>query len=307
MLVGVTLMRIIHTKMFSQIKNLIFKTPSPPLVLSPQIDAYLVSQMIGAAIVSKQPFLASRVGFTEARCLSQPEAKTNPSEFIRHLIWRYSGVFPATAGQFLDFREKYISALEQVDLLGLIRNSAEKKLVDELASLPSTCDLGSLEPYLYPFPWSKFLAGKTVLVVHPFVKSIQSQYAIRKELFLNPDVLPEFQLIVIKAPQTLAGNTDGFASWTHALDSLTQRVCETEFDVAILGCGAYGMPLGAHIKKMGKTAIHLGGATQILFGISGKRWLERPSFRALMTMAWRPPLDSERPPNLDKVEEGCYW
>jgi hypothetical protein len=112
--------------MFSQIKNLFFNKPSPPALLSPQLDAYLVSQMIGAAIVSKQPFLVSRLGFTEARCLSQPEAKTNPSEFIRDLIWRYSGVFPATAGQFLDFREKYLDALEQVDLLGLIRNPAEK-------------------------------------------------------------------------------------------------------------------------------------------------------------------------------------
>jgi hypothetical protein len=293
--------------MFSQIKNLFFNKPSPPALLSPQLDAYLVSQMIGAAIVSKQPFLVSRLGFTEARCLSHPEAKTNPSEFIRDLIWRYSGVFPATAGQFLDFREKYLDALEQVDLLGLIRNPAEKKLVDALAVPPATCDLGSLEPYLHPCPWSKYLVGKAVLVVHPFVESIQSQYAIRKDLFFNTDVLPEFQLIVIKAPQTLAGNSDGFGSWTHALDSLIQRVSETQFDVAILGCGAYGMPVGAHIKKMGKAAIHLGGATQILFGISGKRWLERPRFRALMTMAWRPPLDSERPPNLDKVEEGCYW
>lgn len=292
--------------MISKVKNL-FKSPSPPAALLPQLDAYLVSQMIGAAIVSKQPFLVSRLGFTEARCLSQRDADTNPSEFVRDLIWRYSGVFPATAGQFLDFREKYLGALEQVDLLGLIRNSAEKKLVDELPSLPATCDMGSLEPYLHPCPWSKFLVGKTVLVIHPFIESIQSQYAIRKDLFLNPDVLPEFQLRVIKAPQTLAGNSDGFESWTHALDSLIQRVNETQFDLAILGCGAYGMPLGAHIKKMGKTAIHLGGATQLLFGISGKRWVHHASFRAIMTAAWRPPLDSERPRNLDKVEEGCYW
>jgi hypothetical protein len=293
--------------MIFKIKKLFFKSPSPPAALLPQLDAYLVSQMIGAAIVSKQPFLVSRLGFTEARCLSQRDADTNPSEFVRDLIWRYSGVFPATAGQFLDFREKYLGALEQVDLLGLIRNSAEKKLVDELPSLPATCDMGSLEPYLHPCPWSKFLVGRTVLVIHPFIESIQSQYAIRKDLFLNPDVLPEFQLRVIKAPQTLAGNSDGFESWTHALDSLIQRVNETQFDVAILGCGAYGMPLGAHIKKMGKTAIHLGGATQLLFGISGKRWVQHASFRAIMTAAWRPPLDSERPRNLDKVEEGCYW
>ena len=294
--------------MFSQIKTF-FKITSPPapVVLSPQLDAYLVSQMIGAAIVSKQPFLASRLGFTEARCLSQPDAETRPSEFIRALIWRYSGVFPATVEQFLDFREKYLAALKQVDLLGLIRNPAEYKLVNALAKPPVTCDMASLEPYLHPLPWSKFLAGRSVLVIHPFAESISSQYAIRKDLFLNPDVLPEFQLSVIKAPQTLAGNADGFESWTRALEFLIQRVSEADFDIAILGCGAYGLPLGAHIKKLGKTAIHLGGATQVLFGISGKRWLERPNFRALMSNAWRQPSESERPQNLDKVEEGCYW
>jgi hypothetical protein len=301
-------MQISQYKMFSQIKSLLKITaPTAPVVLSPQLDAYLVSQMIGAAIVSNQPFLASRLGFTEARSLSQPDAETNPSEFIRDLIWRYSGVFPATVQQFLDFRQKYLAALEQVDLLGLIRNPAEYKLVKALRRPPVTCDIASLEPYLHPLPWSKFLVGRSVLVIHPFAESILSQYAIRKDLFLNPDVLPEFQLIVIKAPQTLAGNADGFESWTHALEFLIQRVSEADFDIAIIGCGAYGLPLGAHIKKMGKTAIHLGGATQILFGISGKRWLERPNFRALMSNAWRQPSDSKRPQNLDKVEEGCYW
>ena len=49
---------------------------------------------------------------------------------------------------------------------------------------------------------------------------------------------------------------------------------EEIFDVAIIGCGAYGMPLAAMLKQAGKQAIHLGGATQLLFGIKGKRWEE---------------------------------
>ena len=80
-----------------------------------------------------------------------------------------------------------------------------------------------------------------------------------------------------------------------------------EFDVAILGCGAYGMPVGAHVKKIGKVAIHMGGATQLLFGVSGKRWRDQPAFRAIMTDAWRPPLEIERPPGWETIEDGCYW
>ena len=293
--------------MLSKIKKFFYRSPSSPAVLSPELDAYLVSQMIAGAISSGKPFLVSRLGFTEARCLSQPDADTNPSEFVRDLIWRYSGVFPSTKEQFLDFRQKYLNALQDVDLLGLIRNSAEKKLVDFLTKKPVTCDMGSLEPYLYPYPWSKYLGKKKVLVVHPFVESISTQYMRRESLFVNQDVLPEFELRVIKAPQTLAGNSDGFESWSQALENLKEKVEKSDFDVAILGCGAYGMPLGAHIKRLGKIAIHLGGATQLLFGISGKRWLEHASFRAIMTDAWRPPLETEKPRNLEKVEEGCYW
>lgn len=42
------------------------------------------------------------------------------------------------------------------------------------------------------------------------------------------------------------------------------------FDTAIIGCGAYGMPLAAQIKNAGRQAIHLGGAVQLLFGIKGE-------------------------------------
>ena len=50
------------------------------------------------------------------------------------------------------------------------------------------------------------------------------------------------------------------------------------FDIAIIGCGVYGFPLVAHGKRIGKKSIHLGGPTQMLFGIKGKRWLENPNF-----------------------------
>jgi hypothetical protein len=180
---------------FKKLRNW-FSGEAPQIVepLSPQLDAFLVSQMIAGAIQAKKPFLVSRLGFTEARCLSQPESETRPTEFVRDLIWRYSGVFPNTVEQFLDFREKYLSALQKVDLLGLIRNPAERKLVELYAGNVVTCDLGALEPYLHPFPWSKYLAGKSVLVVHPYVDSINAQFNFRERLFLNPEVLPSFEL-----------------------------------------------------------------------------------------------------------------
>ena len=58
---------------------------------------------------------------------------------------------------------------------------------------------------------------------------------------------------------------------------MQKEIDKIDFDIAILGCGAYGYPLASYIKSIGKKAIHIGGATQLIFGIKGKRW-EKASF-----------------------------
>ena len=80
-----------------------------------------------------------------------------------------------------------------------------------------------------------------------------------------------------------------------------------DYDVAIIGCGAYGFSLAAHTKRMGKKAIHLGGATQILFGIKGKRWDELPAVNKFYNKYWVRPLPEETPARKERVEGGCYW
>ena len=39
------------------------------------------------------------------------------------------------------------------------------------------------------------------------------------------------------------------------------------FDIALIGCGAYGFPLAAFVKGIGKKAVHIGGPLQLFFGI----------------------------------------
>ena len=82
---------------------------------------------------------------------------------------------------------------------------------------------------------------------------------------------------------------------------------QIDFDIAIVGCGAYGLPLAAKIKEIGKQAIHLAGATQILFGIRGARWDVRPEMQKYFNEYWIRPSDSERPKDAQSVEGACYW
>lgn len=164
----------------------------------------------------------------------------------------------------------------------------------------------NLEPYYEEeIPWSRILKGKKVLVIHPFADTITAQYAKRERLWENNDILPEFTLITLKAVQTQCGEIDfRFPTWFDALNYMEKKI---DFDVALIGCGAYGLPLAAAVKEMGKQAIHLGGATQILFGIIGKRWEQSPFFKAFMNEYWVRPSEEEKPKHADRVEGGCYW
>ena len=126
-------------------------------------------------------------------------------------------------------------------------------------------------------------------------------------MFQNPDILPAFDLTVLRAVQTIAGETDDrFSDWEDALEYMYGEAMKIDFDVAIIGCGAYGMPLGARLKDSGKIAIHLGGATQLLFGIKGARWDNHPLSR-LYNDNWVRPLETETPKAAKKVENACYW
>ena len=138
-------------------------------------------------------------------------------------------------------------------------------------------------------------------------QSIRDQYARRRELFADPRVLPDFELKTLRAVQSLAGSKTPFADWFEAYDHMCERISTIDFDVAVIGCGAYGFPLAAHVKRLGKHAVHLGGATQYLFGIRAKAADENPKMRALYTDAWVRPRDDERPENYLAVEQGRYW
>jgi len=118
-------------------------------------------------------------------------------------------------------------------------------------------------------------------------------------------------LKTIKAVQTIAGTVDPrFSAWFDALEYMYQEAMKTEFDVALIGCGAYGFPLAARLKASGKKAIHMGGMLQILFGIKGARWETVSAFeyvKKLFNEHWIYPLDTDRVEHSEKVEDNCYW
>jgi len=272
------------------------------------INSYLCNYAISNAIVNRLPLLASRLGWLESYAVGEYDAYGKISRGIRMKLWNTPGIFPESDALFERFHGIFTSGIAQADLLGLLHSPYEKSSIERHGKSPLLCKLSDLEPYFSPNPWSAHLKGRRVLVIHPFQKSIEQQYGTsREKIFINPSLLPEFDLITLRPPQTICGNTDGFMDWVDAYESTIDKIGRINFDVAIVGSGSYGLPFGAFIKNMGKVCVHLGGSTQNLFGITGSRWMKMPQFRAMMNQHWVRPLEEERPPNWELAEKGCYW
>lgn len=226
------------------------------------------------------------------------------------LLVHNAGFFAPSVGipELERFSEIYLKYIPTMDLCGRFAS------YEDQIPFGAHCRYVQLE-MLYPFltdnSWMRALRHKKVLVIHPFKKTIEQQYARREKLFDNPDCLPEFaSLTVIKAVQSAAGSETGFRDWFEALEYMKDRIDASDFDIALIGCGAYGLPLAGYCKKIGKKAVHMGGGLQLLFGIKGKRWeqqYDRSCYRDLFNEYWVYPDETEKPQGAASIENGCYW
>lgn len=272
--------------------------------------------IISNALKAEMPCMISRLGFTELDAMLGFK-KGVPLSLLRKCFpfWvgdrtklkmqANAGFFPNTNRMLSRFSDLMFAIIPSIDIITIFRS-------EESLAVKHKC-IKIKAPYLEPFwsinPWTAQLKNKKVLVIHPFAESIKIQYAKRDLLFDNKDVLPEFNsLTVIKAVQSIGGETNGFKTWFDALQYMENEIDKVDYDVALIGCGAYGMPLAAHCKKMGKKAVHLGGSLQLLFGIRGNRWeTEQDIYMQFMNEHWVRPLESERPAGAQNVENACYW
>jgi len=277
-----------------------------PAVFDGVLGDQEAGKWISEALLSRRPLMVGRLGSVEARLLGEARFGHFSRVTCRE-AHRNAGIFPSELEMLEAAAARLGCALQEVDLLALWDSPYQARLIAQVSPMPDLCSLAALEPWWQSNPWSASLEGQRVLVVHPFAQSIQSQWQRRHLLFPGTRVLPEFELQVLKPPLTLGGLTAGFVSWSVALDELIARTSELRFDVALLGCGAYGLPLAAAIKAMGRPALQLGGALQLLFGIRGRRWEAMPPFVALMNEHWVRPLPDETPSAAIQVDGGCYW
>lgn len=228
---------------------------------------------------------------------------------VKYSMTNNAGFFPSNEADLRKFSELYLKCAKDIDIL-VSWMKHETFIESYLSENIDKIFLDDLDSFRHANPWTEALKDKKVLVIHPFEDSIQSQYKRHELLFKDNRVLPKFELITIKAVQTIGGKGDNkFQTWFEALEYMIKKVEKIDFDIALIGAGAYGLPLASAIKNMGKKAIHVGGSLQCLFGIKGARW-EDPIYdynNKYYNKYWIRPLESEKPKTADKVENACYW
>ena len=285
------------------------------------------------------PCMIARFGTTELTCLTNYVAIHKKASFIKkyqeyvtgycgtpwwnkdhfNVMNLWSGIFPPCQDTAERFSIRYMEDIPLIDMLACHQyTECHMPLREDVKRI----QLEMLYPFFVERPWTRILKNKKVLVVHPFEETIKKQYAKRKFLFDDENVLPDFELMTLKAVQTVAGTKSRFKDWFEALQWMEDEIDKLDFDIAIIGCGAYGLPLAAHVKRLGKQAVHMAGGTQLLFGILGNRWVkEYPmkkvwkyrnhsidlDYTPLFNDSWTYPLECDTIKDAFVVENACYW
>jgi len=158
-------------------------------------------------------------------------------------------------------------------------------------------------------PWLDDLARLRWLVIHPFAQTIRSQLPHLNQLGVYSEsahadlACRAKDTSVIACPQLPYMVPPRHQDWFEALEDLKAQMGRETFDIALVGAGAWSLPLVAHAKKLGRKGIHLGGALQLVFGIKGGRFDPADIYN----QAWIRPLPEEIPKDFKKMEQGAYW
>jgi len=160
-------------------------------------------------------------------------------------------------------------------------------------------------------PWSHSLLGKKILIIHPFVETFQEQMKKGWSFFKDRSIFqPGQEIIYYKAYNTLVNNHI-HKNWFDTFSRMCKDIKELDFDIALLGCGGYGIPLCSFINgTLNKSCIYVGGGLQLLFGVTGSRWLNHPIIKRESEREgslWTQPNANEHLKNYKYIEGGCYW
>ena len=288
-------------------------------------NSALLRDLICNALENGESLLVGKIGTIECRTLYNMEKFNNidmPEDFKMSLE-KNAGIFPATIDFIRQWTKEMKEAVCATDCLATGWFEGTKDCEKELLSLwgwkGTSVVLRSLEPYYVrtKYRWTRELAGQSVCVVTSFTQSAKKQME-KGESQVWPGSLNSLWPDSVRWHWVQTGYSPSLAlgrggweespeSWSEAVDSVVEQVMATNARVVVIGCGGLGLLIGARMKAKGKICMVLGGATQVLFGIKGRRWENHDIISKFWNSHWVWPSLEETPGGCNEVEESCYW
>lgn len=262
------------------------------------------------------PFVAGKIGGAELMALEYMDHRIRV-DWPKRWSWRRpairlsnnAGFFPIEKIVFQRWHKIMLEAIRSVDFLCVWQNDPFLEIYENMVMQELSPDSRSIPDTMLGRGILPDIATFRFLIISPFVRTMQKQLSRLKQvndpdgkLKINWNHI-EKTCQFIRCPFQRHLEPSPYASWEDGLEKLTKEVSLKDFDLALIGAGAWSLPLAMHIKRMGKCAIHMGGEMQLLFGIKGKRWENSNIYNS----AWTRPDPEDTPINANSIEDGCYW
>jgi hypothetical protein len=271
------------------------------------------------ALETKTPILIGRTSIGAEAEICLDFVKRQFPQLHLHQLVNNSGIFVKTQEDIREYVTAMMRSFQHSTLIGIWDRPgwAAQDFLVSISKKP-TVQAQALEPFYFldrgpGHNWMEPLKGKSVLIISPFAKTFQEQLDRAAQPF-GSEWFKGTSFSFCKPPLTLAGNHQEVV-WQDRMkefkERLVKQIADKKPDVCLASCGGYGMPICDFlVQELGVSAIYVGGALQLFFGVMGSRWTTNETIQMYVKAnpsAWIRPSEEERPPNLQRVEGGCYW
>jgi hypothetical protein len=296
----------------------------------------MLSQTEGArelvrAVQSGKPYASGKLGTSELDTLlwylfyrakkSDAEKQPYPRHIFQHMVVN-AGLFPAHPHSLDEWSEYMLTdVLHIMDLMvewSPYYGQQEHQLLDRFSPASKRTVIQALESYYEVDPADRYTLhipdNSRIAIIGPFADSVREQMTKLNDIWSTRNIWRDATFIPIKTyfSPLVASETTGWPSsvtgWRSACDAIVEQVRASGAKYVFVGCGALSLPIVSALKtKLGCFAIHTGGATQIFFGIKGKRWDSNENISCFYNSHWIRPADHEIPARAVTIEQGCYF
>lgn len=258
-----------------------------------------------------KPFTVTRYGIIESALVGKVYYNQSLSEFDRKYTQNNAGIFFKDKYSIDKYCQAYLDSVYRSSLFtyyDAFTNLFTKHIINE-TKMP-IAQAQCLEPFYFmdqdSYNFDKLIYDMRVLIISSHSDTMKEQVKSNNiDNVFNKKIWNKNNLLFMKPPVTLGQNHNN-KDWSEHFEEFKTELdkIKDKYDIAFVSAGGYGILICDYmLTHHKKSAIYVGGALQILFGIKGARWDSKGYYNT----HWVNVLPSDTPKNYKTIEDGCYW